>query len=38
MAGEASRTLPLASYLLVSLTALAGVILTMTWWRSADQR
>jgi ABC-2 type transport system permease protein len=38
MAGEASRTLPPASYLLVSLTALAGAILTMTWWRSADQR
>jgi ABC-2 type transport system permease protein len=38
MAGAAGGAIPAPSYLLVGLTMLAGAVLTMTWWRLADQR
>jgi ABC-2 type transport system permease protein len=38
MAGAAGGAISATSYLLVGLTVLAGAVLTMTWWRLADQR
>jgi ABC-2 type transport system permease protein len=38
MAGAAGDSISAASYLLVGLTMLAGAVLTVSWWRLADQR
>jgi ABC-2 type transport system permease protein len=38
IAGAAGGAISATSYLLVGLTALAGAVLTMAWWRLADQR
>jgi ABC-2 type transport system permease protein len=37
MAGPSGSSLGLASYVLVGVTAVGGAVLTMTWWRLADQ-
>ena len=37
VAGSAAQDMGLLSYTLVPLTGLAGVAVTVAWWRSADQ-